>query len=101
MSIATTRAIAIESATVGSSAVGLSHWGFSAAAIDEADRAYVCANSGGVWYTRTAGATPSSTRGLLLPALETIEIVGNENIRAFSAIRRGDSDARVTIELEG
>ena len=87
--------------TVSNSAKAVTHgdFGFDAADLAAAQRAYVTARDAGVMVT-WSGVTPTATLGHLIAQNGTIEVSGNTNINALSFIREDATDAEVSVTLE-
>lgn len=98
----TTKAFADGGGTVSSTALALTAapFSFTAAQMDRANRAYISNTSASVVlaYRRTGSAATAAHHQI--PALGTVEIVGNANIRNLSIIRVGGSDGAAWVTLE-
>lgn len=94
--INTTKSFAKLQGTVSNTALTLVAFGFSAADVQQAEKAYVIVNTNGirVWWD---GSVPTTTNGAVFEV--GLELY-SDNIRNFQMIRDGASDAEVVVILE-
>lgn len=87
--------------TISNAAKAISHadFGWTAGSLAKADYAMISAVSADVMFTYD-GTDPTATLGHPLVADQIIRIEGNPHIQALKFIRKGSSDATMTITLE-
>jgi hypothetical protein len=88
-------------ATVAGTALTLITFGFTAAQVNAAKRAYITVRTGAISVTWVSGVTAVAADGICFPAGGTYEVEGPKNLQNLSMIRDTATSATVTIILEG
>jgi hypothetical protein len=96
-----TTAYKLLSHTISTGVHSMTDFGFTAAEVANATRAWISASDADVRVTWDGSTDPSSTVGhLLVKDAAPVELFGNANIANLRLIRAAGSDALVTITLE-
>ncbi len=93
------KGLEMKGATVSTTVVPFSAFGFSSANVSVADQAVITARTAGVMVSWD-GTDPTATLGHLIAQNETMIVTGNQKIQALKFIREAAADASVTITLE-
>lgn len=98
---ATTKCYALVSGTVSNAVLSMTDFGFTAAQLADATRAFISCATAAIRTTWDGTTDPSVTVGhLFVQDGAPVELVGVENITNLRMIRAAGADAVVTISLE-